>query len=127
MNVLKSKLELSPQSEQQLASLTRDYNAAKDSYQAIANEKNSSQMAQDLEHKQSTMLFRVLDPAKQPEKPIKPNRPVIALFGLLAGLGAGLGFAFYREFTDDSLRTDKDVESAVGLEVLATIPNVAQV
>jgi polysaccharide biosynthesis transport protein len=126
LNFHRSRLELSPATEQELATLTQEYNVAKDNYQAIANEQLSSQMAEDLDRKQKTMLFRVLDPAKQPEKPYKPNRRALALFGLLAGLGAGFGIAFYREFTDESLRTEKDVETALGLEVLAIIPQAAK-
>jgi polysaccharide biosynthesis transport protein len=123
-SIYQSRLEIPPALEQELAGLTRDYNTAKENYQAISNDRTNAQMAQELENKQKAMLFRVIDPAKQPEKPFKPNRRLIVLYGLLAGLGAGFGLAFYREFNDQSLYTEQDVETALGLEVLATIPQI---
>lgn len=126
MHAYQAKLELSPALEQELSALTRDYNVAKENYTALSNEKLSSEMAQELESKQKTMLFRVLDPAKTPEKPYKPNRRSIALFGMLAGIGCGLGFAFYREFADESLRNEKELETALGLDVLAVIPRISK-
>ncbi|MEW6730715.1 MAG: GNVR domain-containing protein [Acidobacteriota bacterium] len=126
MNSYRARVELSPALDQQLTVLTRDYNVAKENYTALYNEKLSSQMAQDLESKQKAMLFHVLDPAKQPEKPYKPNRPLVVLIGLCLGLAAGLGFAFYREFVDETLRTEKELEMAIGLDVLATIPMVRE-
>lgn len=123
-SLYRGHLELPAAVEEELVSLTNGYNAAKESYQTISNERDAAQMAEDLEHKQKTMLFRILDPAKQPEKPYKPNRRMIVLYGLLAGLGAGFGLAFYREFNDQSLHTEQDVETALGLPVLATIPQV---
>lgn len=124
INVYQSNLKVPPEVEQELARLTQDYNLTKETYQAILNERNTTQMSQELENKQKTKLFRVLDPAKVSEKPYKPNRRAIVLYGLLIGLGAGFGLAFYREFTDSSLYTEHDVETTLGFEVLATIPKI---
>jgi polysaccharide biosynthesis transport protein len=126
LNYHRSRLDLSPALEQELATLSREYNSAKENYQAIANEQLSSQMGEELDRKQKTTLFKILDPAKQPEKPSKPNRRALACFGLLAGLCVGFGTAFCREFIDESLRTEKDIETALGLEVLAIIPQASK-
>ncbi len=126
LNNYQARLELSPTLDQELSNLTREYNVTKENYVALSNEKLSSQMAEDLERKQKAMLFRVVDPAKLPEKPYRPDRRSISLFGLLAGIAMGFGFAFYREFTDESLRTEKEIETALGLDVLAVVPKVTQ-
>ena len=44
------------------------------------------------------------------------------LLRLLLGLGAGLGLAFLLNYLDDSLRSAREVEAAVGLPVLGEIP-----
>ncbi|MEW6730919.1 MAG: Wzz/FepE/Etk N-terminal domain-containing protein [Acidobacteriota bacterium] len=124
LSLYQSRLETPPTMEPELSRLTLDYNSAKENYDAISNEMVSAQMAQELERKQKSMLFRILDPAKQPEKPYKPNRRRMALLGLMVGLAAGLGLAFYRELSDESLHTKRDAEMALGTEVLAVIPKV---
>lgn len=124
LNLYQARLEMPPSVEQELTRFNSEYSAAKANYEAIANEKLSAQMAQELEQQQKSMLFRILDPARQPEKPFKPNRRKIAIFGLMLGLATGLGLAFYREFSDESMHTEKDVEQALGLEVLAAISKI---
>ena len=81
-------------------------------------------MAQNLERDQQGEQFRVLDPANLPDKPSFPNRPMFALGGLGGGLGLGLGLAFLLEMKDSSFKTERDVEVALQLPVLAMIPAV---
>ena len=67
---------------------------------------------------------RVLDPANLPDKPSFPNRPLFAVGGLGGGLALGLGIAFLLEMKDSSLKTERDVEFALRLPVLAMIPEI---
>jgi len=55
-----------------------------------------------------------------------PDIPKILLISLLAGLGCGLGLAFVREQMDRSFHDAGDVEIALGLRVLATIPKIEE-
>jgi capsular polysaccharide biosynthesis protein len=66
----------------------------------------------------------VLDPANLPDKPSFPNRPLFAVGGLGGGLALGLGIAFLLEMKDSSLKTERDVEFALRLPVLAMIPEI---
>jgi succinoglycan biosynthesis transport protein ExoP len=66
----------------------------------------------------------VLDPANLPENPSFPNRPLFALGGLAGGLGLGVGLAFFIEMQNTSMRTERDVEFALRLPVLAIVPAV---
>jgi capsular polysaccharide biosynthesis protein len=66
----------------------------------------------------------VLDPANLPDKPSFPNRPLFALGGLAGGLGLGLGIAFFLEMKDSSFKTERDVEFALHLPVLAMVPAI---
>ena len=54
-----------------------------------------------------------------------PARPRVALnlaLGALVGLVVGLGLAFFIEYLDTSVKTMEDVESLLGVPVLAIIP-----
>jgi capsular polysaccharide biosynthesis protein len=66
----------------------------------------------------------VLDPANLPDKPSFPNRPLFAAGGLGGGLALGLAIAFLLEMKDSSLKTERDVEFALRLPVLAMIPEI---
>ena len=48
-------------------------------------------MAENLERKQQGEQFKILDPARLPEKPIKPDRNKILLMGAVIGLAHGIG------------------------------------
>jgi len=66
----------------------------------------------------------VIDPARIPEKPIQGKVIRILLFGLLAGMGSGLGMAFIREQMDRSFRDADDLEATMEFKVLANIPKI---
>ncbi len=70
--------------------------------------------------------FRTLDPARLPERPISPNRPLINLIGAFAGLALGVGLVALLEYRDNSFRTDDEVVSVLALPVVAVIPADAE-
>jgi hypothetical protein len=75
-----------------------------------------------MEKKQKGEQFQILDPANFPLKPVRPNRPLILLIGLLAGLGGGFGLAFLWDNLDTSFKRSEDVNAYVNFPLLATIP-----
>jgi capsular polysaccharide biosynthesis protein len=83
-------------------------------------------MAENLERKQQGEQFKILDPARIPEKPVKPDRNKILLMGAVIGLVAGLGLAWFRESLDQTFHTVSDVEDYLGISVIATIPNLKE-
>jgi polysaccharide biosynthesis transport protein len=66
--------------------------------------------------------IRVVDVARKPTGPIKPNVPRNIQFGLLLGLACGVGLAFVLESLDNSIRTIEEVSSISTLPALGTIP-----
>jgi uncharacterized protein involved in exopolysaccharide biosynthesis len=107
-----------------MASLLREYESMKESYERLLKKSQDAQQAENLEKRQKGEQFRVIDPARTPEKPFSPEIPKILLVGLLAGLGGGFGLAFVREQIDRSFYDAGDVEIALGLKVLAAIPRI---
>lgn len=67
---------------------------------------------------------QLLLPAQLPIDPISPNLVLDVAFGLLAGLALGIALAFVRERLDDGLRGRVDLETNLGVPVLAVIPKV---
>ncbi|MBI4466556.1 MAG: polysaccharide biosynthesis tyrosine autokinase [Acidobacteria bacterium] len=67
---------------------------------------------------------RVVDPARPPDSPAKPNLLLNLLLAVVLGLGLGVGAVILQERFDNSLKTPEDVEHFLRLPVLALIPSL---
>jgi len=116
------KVERLPQREQEIISLSRDYENIKRSYEELLKKKLESQVSQKLEEKQKGEQFQVLKPANLPTRPFRPNRPLVLGLSLLASLAIGVGGAFGLEMLDPTLRGSKEFRSYFDMPVLACLP-----
>lgn len=108
--------------EQELLVLTRDYESTQKNYDSLLGRRMQAQIAENLEKRQQSEQFKVLDTARLPTAPWKPNRLRLLLVGMGAGLAVGAGAIFATVFFDPTFRNPEDVERLTGLPVLATIP-----
>lgn len=123
---LEARVEQTPRTEQELTTLTRDYQTLKENYLSLLNKSMDARSAEKLEHRWKGETFRILDPAFLPERPVFPNRPLFLLGGLVAGLLVGFGVAVGAEHLDHSIRTIEELERLLSLPVLATIPHLSE-
>lgn len=65
----------------------------------------------------------IIDEARRPVRPSKPNRRLIVVIGLILGFGIGVGFAFVRNYFDNTVKTPEDVQKQ-HLSVLSWIPKI---
>ncbi|MBI5210928.1 MAG: polysaccharide biosynthesis tyrosine autokinase [Elusimicrobia bacterium] len=65
---------------------------------------------------------RVVEPARVPESPFKPNRKGTLSLSIIGGLLLGLALGLAIEALDQSVRTETDVENKLGLPFLALVP-----
>ena len=126
INRYRARVEAMPMREQDMASLAREYQNTKDAYDRLLKKSQEAQQAENLEKRQKGEQFKVIDPARTPEKPFSPDIPKILLIGLVAGLASGLGLAFLREQLDRSFHDAEDAELALGLNALAIIPRIEE-
>ena len=100
----------------------RDYETLQNTYKTLLAKSQESNMAANLERRQIGEQFRVIEPARLPERPISPNRLRLNSLGALAGLCLGLALIALLAYRDTSVRTDDDVTLSLALPVLAVIP-----
>jgi uncharacterized protein involved in exopolysaccharide biosynthesis len=113
-----------PTHESQMTELMRDYETLQNTYTSLLARKEDSKTAADLERRQIGEQFKVLDPARQPERPISPKRPQLYAMGTIFGLLLGLGLTALLEYRDTTLKTEDDVVQTLMLPVLALIPTM---
>lgn len=94
---LQVRMDKLPMREQQLASLTRDYEASKANYKSLLDKKMAAEMAANMERWQKAERFVMLDAARVPEKPTSPNQPVFMAGGVILSLALAAGIAFLLE------------------------------
>jgi capsular exopolysaccharide synthesis family protein len=68
--------------------------------------------------------MRVVDPAPLPLMHVKPRASLILILGVMSGVAVGLGLAFFVNYLDDSIKSQDDIESILGLPFLGYVPNI---
>jgi protein tyrosine kinase modulator len=124
MKIYEVRVEETPKREQELLSLKRDYDNINESYNSLLARKLEAELAVNLEKKQQGEQFRIIDSARMPEKPSGTDIKKIFLLFITAGLGIACGLVFLLEYLDSSFRNPDDIESHLGLPVLATVPAI---
>ena len=65
----------------------------------------------------------IIGKGRVPDKPAKPNRNLIILIGLLAGLVSAFGFIFIKDYFNDKIKSPADIQNE-NINVLAWIPQI---
>jgi polysaccharide chain length determinant protein (PEP-CTERM system associated) len=118
----RSRFEVGPQLQSELTELMRDYETIQDQYRTLLRKSEDSKIAVNLERRQISEQFKIIDSARLPERPVSPNRLRLNLIGFFGGLAFGLALVFLLEYRDTKLKTDEDVVTSLALPVLAVIP-----
>jgi len=121
---LEARVEKSPRREQEMISITRDYENLKNQYDDLLKKKLDADVSQNLEKRQKGEQFQILDPANLPQEPFTPNRPRIFGIALMAAFLVGIGGAFGLEMLNPTLRGTNDFKHFFDLHVLGSIPAI---
>ena len=119
------RLENTPKREQELALLTRDYDTTRELFKSLLAKRGEANMAAELEQKQQGESFRVIEPARLPDRPAGPNRFRLLLVGLALAIGAAGAAVVLAEQVDTSFRRVDEVRSTLPMPVLSAIPRIS--
>jgi polysaccharide biosynthesis transport protein len=121
----RARLNMTPETEQELADVSRGYEESKTNYNSLLQKQNQSQLATSLEQHQQGEQFRMIDPPSLPDRPSSPNHFRVSLVGLALGALIGLGLAALLELTNVRVWHEKDLEGLVPGPVLVGIPHLS--
>ncbi len=111
-----------PLVEQEMAALKRDYDESANNYNSLLQKELAADMATDMERSKNSERFTVIDPARVPQKPVKPKRAVLAAVGSMAGLALGLVLGFGLEFRKQAFLGEWELPP--GTVVLGRVPQI---
>ena len=118
------RVENTPKLEQELLALKRDYENTQKTYDSLLARKQEAEVAANMERQQKGEQFRILDPARLPDKPQSPDMRKLFLMCVMAGLGLGGGLIFLLEFLDKSVKKLESVPKKLGIPLLVAVPRI---
>jgi len=120
--IYQARVDRAPSRAADMVELNREYDVLNGSYQNMLKNREQANLSVNLERRQIGEQFTLLDQARLPERPSEPNRPLINIFGIIAGLAVGLGLVALLEYRDHTFKTDTELSGYVSLPVLAVVP-----
>src|SRR5262249_38541501 len=95
---------------------------ARAQYQEVRSKQMQAVVAQNLERDDKAEHFSLIEPPLLPQRPVSPNRWLIAFLGVVLAVGCGVGVVLVREVIDQSVRGATELEFLTGMSPLGIIP-----
>jgi len=114
------RLERLPDKELYLARLERAIKVSESTYIILLEKYQEARINEAMELGD----IRVIDEARIPKDPIKPNKTLNLAIGGILGIMLGVMLVFFMEYMDNTIKTTDDIERYLGLPVLGLIPKV---
>jgi polysaccharide chain length determinant protein (PEP-CTERM system associated) len=119
----RSLLQNIPAAKAELDNLEREKQSQKNLYESMLSRQGQSEVSKQMTVQDKSTVFRIVDPAILPIKPISPNRVKLILLGIVAGIGAGIGMVILKDQMNDSVKS-VDMAKHFGIPILAIIPRI---
>lgn len=119
---LRAAIEKTPANSIALEALQREYENIQAQYNGAIERLSVASTGERIELSSRGQRISVLEQATVPTEPIAPNRPKIAIAGILAALLAGAGMIVLLETLNRSVRRGVDLTNALGITPIGVIP-----
>lgn len=102
----------------------RDVGVNQALYNELLKRLETAKITQRLEASRDGTRYTILDPARLPLKPAKPNKLLVLFMGAFFGICAGLGLVFVTEIFDHSFLGVNDAKAYLDLPVLGAVAKI---
>ncbi len=118
------KVSQAPDVERQYLELVRDMDSSRTRFRELRDKSMQAQVAEQLERSRKAERFTVIEPPIFPERPHRPNRPLILAMGAVLALGGALLAVAVMEALDQTVGSPRDVVRVLQVPVLAMLPSL---
>lgn len=101
--------------------LNRKVKQSDDSYQLYKQKEEEARITDELDQNKITNVSVAEAPA-QPQIPVRPNRPLNLILGVVLGALLSIGSVFIAELMHDTVLTPRELEVLTGKRVLVSVP-----
>lgn len=101
--------------------INRDYDVLRAQYDKLLQDREELKLRGEVKTEREAVKFQVVDPPTTPRAPVAPNRPLLLLGVLLAGICGGCAGAFALSRVRSVFSTTAALERATGVPVLGAI------
>lgn len=120
VSTLRRQVNMVPEVEAEFARLNRDYDVTRQQYVELVQRRETASITEQAD-RTGTVKFEILEPPSASLDPIEPDRPMLLIAVLLAGLAVGAGLAWLMNQLRPVFHSARTLAEVTGLPVIGAI------
>ncbi len=120
----RSLMRQSPAARAELARLEQERADTRRIYEQLTSRYSQAEVSKQMEVQDKSTTYRIVEPAILPMYPASPNRMMIILGSIVAGIAGGIGLLVVIDRFDNRVKS-VDTLKGLGIQVLAVIPKIS--
>jgi len=104
--------------------MARDVNVNETIYNNLLQRLETAKITQRLQASDEGTRYTIIEDARVPSKPVRPNKMMISFIGLIFGLGVGITLIFTMEFLDKSFLDVHEASAFLNVPLLGAISKI---
>lgn len=121
---IQESIRRTPGVETEMNNLDRRYQEVELQYIAAVRKQSEAATGEKLEVSRQAEQFEVIEQAQVPDRPIAPNRPIIAAGGVAGSVAFAFGIALLLELTSKKIHSREDLARLAKIRPIATVPMI---
>jgi hypothetical protein len=121
---LKESIKDIPDYSQEFYELQKDYNINKQVYEQRVLQRSKAVLAKNISLDKRASPFKIIEHARESDKPIKVYKMRVLGMGLIVGLGLGIGLVLGLERIDQRFKTIDEAQQYLQIPALGMIPTI---